>query len=114
MKYTKPQQFKTTPVLKDPLENVAISMKDKEAMIRKTVFPPPPKGTLREPRIPAGTAHLSITKERVYSALVAQSIQKAPGPDKINFGILRMIWNWESEKKTQMVKQAIRLGCYPK
>ena len=97
LKYTKLQQFKTTPALKDPLGNIAISMKDKEAMVRKTAFPPPPKSTLREPRIPVGTAHLIITKEQVYSALIAQSTQKAPGPDKINFGILRMIWNWEAE-----------------
>ena len=114
LKYTKPQQFKTTPALKDSLGNIATSMKDKETLVRKTAFPPPPKSSLREPRIPAGTAHLSITKEQVYYALMAQSTKKAPGPDKINFGILRMIWKWEDERMTEMVKQAIRLGYHPK
>ena len=39
LKYTKPQQFKITLVLKESLENVAISIKDKEARIQKTAFP---------------------------------------------------------------------------
>lgn len=43
-------------------------------------------------RIPIGSAHLKITKERVYNALIAQSTRKAPGPDNMNFRILRMIW----------------------
>ena len=93
LKYTKLQQFKMTPAFKDPLENIAISMKDKEAMVQKTVFLPPPKSILRKPRIPIGIAHLTITKKQVYNTLIAQSTQKAPGPNKINFGILCMICN---------------------
>ena len=94
--------------------NIATSMKDKETLVRKTAFPPPPKSSLREPRIPASTAHLSITKEQVYYALMAQSTKKAPSPNKINFGILLMIWKWEDEQMTEMVKQAIRLWYHLK
>lgn len=93
LKYTKPQIFKTTPALKNSFGNIATSMKDKKTLIRKTAFPPPPKSSTREPRIPAGTAHLSITKDQVYNALIAQFTKKAPGPDKINFGILHIIWD---------------------
>lgn len=81
------------------VESVGISIegvvKDSKGvkLIRKTVFPPPPKSSLREPRILAGMTHLSITRDHVYNALMAQSTQKALGLDKINFGILRMIWN---------------------
>lgn len=107
LKYPKPQQFKTTPALRDPSGNIAISMKDKKVMVQRTAFPPPPQSTLREPRISAGTAHTIITKELVQKALIAQSTQKATGPDKIKFGILRLIWNWEAERMTQMVQQAI-------
>lgn len=103
VKYTKPQQFKTTSALKDLFGNVAMSMKDKETLVRKTAFPPPPKSSRREPRIPASTAHLSITRNHVYNTLMAQSTKKAPGPDKINFGILRMIWDWEGERMTEMI-----------
>lgn len=112
MKYTKPQQFKTTQALRDPSGKIAISMKDKEVMVRRTAFPSPPQSTLREPRIPAGTAHTIITKKLVQKALIAQSTQKRPGPDKMNFRILRLIWNWEAKHMTQMVQQAIRLGYH--
>lgn len=40
--------------------------------------------------------------------------KKAPGPDKINFQILRMIWEWDKMQITSMVQQVIRLGYYPK
>ncbi len=95
-------------MLKDSFDNVATSIKDKETLVRKTAFPPPPKSSLKEPRIPAGTVHLSINRDHVYNALMAQSTKKAPGPDKINFGIL------EGERMTEMIKQAIQLGYYPK
>lgn len=45
---------------------------------------------------------------------MSQSAKKAPGPDKINFQILRMIWEWDKMQITSMVQQVIRLGCYPK
>ena len=96
------------------MENIATSMKDKKTLVRKAAFPSPPKNSLRKPRIPASTAYLRITKEQVYNALMAQSTKKAPGPDKINFEILRMIWKWEDEQMTGIVKHAIRLGYYPK
>ena len=89
-------------------------MKDKEALIRKTLFPPPPKSIIRELRIRTGLVYLGITKEQVYDALMAQSTKKAPGPDKIDFGIFRRIWNWEAERMTQMVQQTIWLGYHLK
>ena len=68
-------------------------MKDKKAIIQKTAFLLPPKSTLREPKILVGIAHLAITKEQVYNALIIQPTQKIPGPDKINFEILYIIEN---------------------
>ena len=67
-------------------------MKNKEILVWKTAFPPLSKSSLKEPKIPARMVYLSITKEQVYNALIAQSIKKASGPDKINFRILGMIW----------------------
>lgn len=83
-------------------------------MVRKTAFLPPPRSILREPRVPAGIAHTVITKELVWKAFMVQSTQKALGPDKIKFGILRLIWSWEAEHMTQMVQQAVRLGYHPR
>ena len=45
---------------------------------------------------------------------MAQSTKKALSPDKINFGILRMIWKWEDKQMTEMKKQTIQLGYYSK
>ncbi len=78
-------------MLKDHLGNVAVSMKDKEALVRKSAFPPPPKSDLRQPKILKGVVYQKITQDQVYCALVAQSTEKTPGPDKISFGILRMV-----------------------
>ena len=103
LKYTKPQQFKTTPALKNSLGNIAISMKHKEAIIQKSTFLPPPKSTLKEPKIPVSTTYSTITKEQVYNPLIAQSTQKGPSQDKINFGILLLIWNEEAKQMTQIV-----------
>lgn len=44
---------------------------------------------------------------------MTQAIFKAPGPNKINFQILRMTWEWDKEQMTSMVQQAIRLGYHP-
>ena len=80
-------------MLKEPLGNIAISIKDKEAMVQKTAFLLPPKSILREPKIFIDIIHLTIIKEQVYNTLIVQSTHKAPGLDKTNFGILRMIWS---------------------
>lgn len=62
----------------------------------------------------AGTAHLKITDEKIAYELMSQSATKAPGPDKINFQIIRMLWEWDKEQITGMIQQAIRLEYHPK
>ena len=49
LRYTKPQQFKTTPALKSADGHIAISMKAKEAMVCKSAFPFPPVNPYSEP-----------------------------------------------------------------
>ena len=114
LKYIKPLQLKTTPALKDVDGNIATSMKAKEALVYQSAFPKPPISLETEPLISSGIAHKGITEEKIYLALVTQAIAKAPGPNKINFRILRMIWDWDKERIISMVQQAIRLGYHPK
>ena len=90
LKYTKPHQLKTTPVLKDFDGNITISMKVKEDLVHKSTFPKP-ISLNQEPIITSGIAHKSVTEVEVAYALMSQSATKAPGPDEINFQILRMI-----------------------
>ena len=85
LKYTKPLQFRTTPALKDNEGNIAVSMKAKEALVRKSAFPRPPPNFLKTPAIPLGLAYTKITEETVGQTLLTQAATKAPGSDKINF-----------------------------
>ncbi len=66
-------------------------MKKKEKLVCKTAFPSPPKSDHSEPVVTPGVAHQKVTKDVIYTALMTHSTSKAPGPDKINFRILRMV-----------------------
>ena len=61
----------------------------------------------------SGFAHTKITEDLVAEALMTQAITKAPGPDKINFQVLNMIWSWDKMRIINMVYHAIRLGYHP-
>ena len=57
-------------------------------------------------------AHASVTKDSVGKALLCQSIKKAPRPNMHNFLILRILWDWDSDRITSIVV-AIRLQYHP-
>lgn len=84
-KYTKPLQFRTTPVLKDVEGYIVIFMKTKEALVHKSTFSKPPKNLGKLPIPFSGIAYAKITQKVVSQALMTQAITKAPKPDKINF-----------------------------
>lgn len=84
-KYTKPLQFRTTPALKDSEGHTAVSMKEKEALVRKSAFPKLPTNLAEPPVTFSGMAHIKVTQEIVSQVLMTQAATKAPGPDKINF-----------------------------
>ena len=102
------------PALKDSERNIDTSMMAKEALVRKSAFPKPPSDSRSDPRIEPGIAHATITKDIISHALFSQSATKAPGPNKINFQILRMIWSWDKSAITRLVQHSIRLGYHPK
>ena len=113
LKYTKAKANSTTPALIGPNNEVATTMQEKEALVRAYAFPTPPVfcGAEYQPR--QGVAHLSITKNSVGKALLCQSVKKAPGPNMHNFRILRILWDWDSDRITSVVLQAIRLQYHP-
>ena len=102
------------PTLRDADGCSATSMTAKEALVRKSAFPKPPQNLKDEPVVVSGIAHMEVTQSIVAHALMSQSASKAPGPDKINFRILRMIWSWDKVRITNMVQQTIRLGYHPR
>ena len=110
----KPLLFKTTPALQDFEENITMSMKEKKALVYKSVFLKPPHSIGPESRIRAGIAHIDIIEEKISYTLTLQSTRKAPDPHKINFQIFRIIWNWDKNRLTSIIQQAVQLGYYPK
>ena len=81
-------------------------------MVRKSIFPKPLTNLIELPVISLGLAHTKITKEVVAQALVTQAATKAPGPNKINFQVLQIIWSWDKVQVTSMVYHAVRLGYH--
>jgi hypothetical protein len=49
----------------------------------------------------------------VYDALFTQSVQKAPGIDRLNFWAIRLIWRWDSIRVVELTRQCIRLRVHP-
>lgn len=89
-------------------------MKTKEDLVRRSAFPKPSLSLDSEPTIVPGIAHKKVTKVKVAYALISQSAIKAPRPDKINFQIFHIIWDWDKIQITNLVQKVIRLGYYPK
>ncbi len=65
LKYTKPLQFETTPALKDSDGNTVVSIRAKEALVRKSAFPKPPTNVIKPLRLYFGSAHTKVTEEVV-------------------------------------------------
>lgn len=113
LKYTKEWKTTITPALKNQDGVVAVTIEEKEAMIRLANFPPPPTDDRMPPERIPGTVYKSVNNERVRRALYHQSVKKAPGPDRLNFHILRLVWKWDSNRITALIRQCIRQGHHP-
>ena len=109
LQYTKPRTNCTTPTLQGPNNQMAVTMQDKEALVRSHAFPKPPVFQGNEYQPGQGSAYLSVNQETVARALLCQSVKKAPGPNMHNFRALRLIWTWDADRITSLVQQAIRL-----
>jgi len=62
---------------------------------------------------PAGSAHTCVTEQTVERALLYQSVKKAPGPDKVYFGAIRLLWKWDKKRIVRLTKGAIQTGRHP-
>jgi hypothetical protein len=45
--------------------------------------------------------------------LFSQSTKKAPGPNRLNFKAIRLLWSWDKERVIALVQQCFRLGYHP-
>lgn len=66
------------PALKDSDGNTAVSMRAKEALVRKSAFPKSPTNVIQPLRLSFGSAHTKITEELVAQALMTQLQKRKP------------------------------------
>jgi hypothetical protein len=81
-------------------------------MLRRESFPPNDNDQYYE-LPPAGSAHTRVTEQAVERALHSQSVKKAPGPDKLSFGAIQLLWKWDKERIVRLTRAAIRTGRHP-
>jgi hypothetical protein len=43
-----------------------------------------------------------------------QSVKKAPGPDRLGFKAMRLLWVWDAPRINAIVKMSFRLGVHPR
>ena len=73
-------------------EITTIIIKDKEVLIRTTVFSRSFQDTLRAREIERDTTHQLITAKTIRRTLFEQAIKKASSSDKLIFKILKLLW----------------------
>jgi len=85
LRYTKPGGQQTTRALKSRTGEVAESWEEKAELIKEEAFPKPLKGVERKAQEEGEEMWKKITDEDIREALFDQSVQKAPGPDRLGF-----------------------------
>jgi len=62
---------------------------------------------------PTGSAHTRVTEQAVERAVLCQLVEKAPGPDKLSFGAIRLLWQWDKQRFARRAKAPICTGSHP-
>ena len=89
-------------------------MEEKEVLVRAHKFPKPPPFSARELWPIQGMAHTRITHELVQKSLFCQSPTKTLRPDKLNFKAIKLVWSWDLDRITAIVKNTIKLYHHSK
>jgi len=71
---------------------MAESWVDEAELIKAEAFPKPLKGVERKDQEEGGRMWKKITVEDIQLALFDQSVKKAPGPDRLGFKAVRLLW----------------------
>ena len=114
--YTKPRRVNTMRPLYDEDGTVAYSRIEKEAMIVRTAFPaaPPMDPDFIPPKADSGKADLLVNRMLVERLLKKCSNQSAPGPDKLSYTIIKMLFQWNAERVCNLIAACIRQGYHPR
>ena len=110
LRYTKEWATSVTPALKSQDGSIAVTIEEKENLVRIASFPTPPSDDQEPLESIPGEAYNEVSKELVYRAIHLQSGKKAPGPDRINFRAIRLLWIRDAERIIALIRQFIRQG----
>ena len=81
----------------------------------KGPFPPAPTDTAPyEGAADGGLAYQQVDQRLVGALLGKTASTAAPGDDQISAGILKVFWEWDPSRITQLVRACIRLGHHPR
>jgi len=111
-RYANPRAGMTVEALTDREGNQAKTSLEKEEMLRHESNRPNDGDQYYEPP-PAGSAHTCVTEQAVERAIFSQQVNEAPGPDKLFFGAIRLLWKWDKEKIMRLTRVAIYTGRHP-
>jgi hypothetical protein len=112
VKYVNPWAATTVEALTDgKCKHVNIATENEE-MLRRESFPQNNDDQNYE-LPPAGCVHKQVSEQAFERALHSQSVMIAPGPDKLTFGAIHMLWKWEKERIVSLTRAAIRTGRHP-
>jgi len=111
-RYANPRAGTTVEVLTDREGKQVNTSLEKEEMLMHESFPPNDDDQYYE-LPPAGSANTRVTEQAVERALFSKSVKKAPGPDKLSFGAIQLLWKWDKERMVRLTKAAIRTGRHP-
>jgi len=113
LRYTKPRGQQTTKGLRSRTEEVVESWDQKAELIKEEAFPKPLKGVERKTKEEGGEMWKKITEEDIREALFDQSVKKAPGPDRLECKVIRLLWEWDSWRIIEIVKALFWLEVHP-
>jgi len=91
--------------------SVAEGHRDRELAILAAHFPPAPLGTYNPSE--GGRAFELVDAHLVGSLLAKATNTPAPGDDRISADIVKVFWQWDRQRLTQLVRACIRLGHHP-
>jgi hypothetical protein len=79
-----------------------VSLEEKETLFRITVFlTMGQQDNTPEPEI--SQMHELIPLELIKKAIFTQSIKKAPGPDRLTFQAIRLLWGWDKPRISTLI-----------
>ena len=111
VRYTAPRIDKTGQALEREDGTIAEGRRDREQVILQAHFPQGPLGDFQPAE--GGQAYKRVDLHLVGSLLKAAANASAPGDDRILAEIVKVFWQWDEQRITQLVRACIRLGFHP-